>query len=84
MYLAKIFILPKPSILDPQGQAVKQGLESLGYQEIESLRMGRYIELVLDVNDSRQAEKKIKDYCESLLVNAVIESYQFTLEEIKG
>ena len=82
MFLAKVHIMPKPSILDPQGQAVAQALHKLGHKELKELRVGRYIELRLDMKEKAQAEKKVKDYCETLLANTVIESYDFELESL--
>ena len=72
----------KPSILDPQGQAVSQALHKLGHKELKELRIGRYMELRLDIKEKGQAEKKLKDYCDTLLVNPVIESYDIELEAL--
>ena len=74
--------MPKPSILDPQGQAVSDTLRKLGHREVRELRIGRYIELQLKVKEKQMAEKKIKEYCENLLANTVIESYDFELESL--
>ena len=76
--------MPKPSILDPQGQAVSQALHKLGHRELKELRIGRYIELRLDMKEKAQAEKKVNDYCNTLLANTVIESYDFELEPLSA
>ena len=73
---AKIYITLKPGVLDPQGKAVQQALSSLGVDEVQDVRVGKFIEL----NLSRNSEGRVKEMCEKLLANTVIESYRFEME----
>ena len=84
MFLAKIKVLLKESILDPQGTSVKKALENLGYKEAKDVRIGKYIEIQINLAKEREAKKKIEEYCQTLLVNSSIESYNFSLEKISS
>lgn len=67
----------KPGVLDPQGKAVADTLGRMGYREVESARIGKVIELDLeDGLSSDTAEARVKEMCEKLLANTVIESYR--------
>lgn len=76
---ALIYVTLKPEVLDPQGKAVRGGLHSLGYAETEDVRVGKYIELKLAGLDPRQAEARVREMCEKLLANPVIEQYRFEI-----
>jgi len=70
----------KPGVLDPQGKAVADTLGRMGYGEVEAARIGKIIEL--DLDDGLSAEKadaRVKEMCEKLLANTVIESYSYEL-----
>ena len=73
---AKITITLKAGVLDPQGKAVQHALASLGFGEVQDVRVGKYIELEL----SQNSEPRVKEMCEKLLANTVIESYRFEME----
>jgi len=77
---AKIYVTLKKGVLDPQGKAVKHSLETLGFNEAEDVRIGKYIEMKLKDMARSDAEEKVKDMCEKLLANTVIESYRFEVE----
>lgn len=83
MYQAAIHVTLKKSVLDPQGQTVLQALESLGFHEAKKLRVGKYFELSLDLPDRASAEAKVRQMCEKLLTNPVIEEYSFELKDHK-
>lgn len=85
MYLAKIHVTLKPSVLDPQGVAVSDALKNMGYKEVESLRLGKYMELRLDDKGLGKAhvEAKVEEMCKKLLTNVVIERYEFSVEKAK-
>ena len=69
-------------VLDPQGDAVRRSLSSLGFEEVKSARVGKLIELELDGNDRDNAEAHIQSMCEKLLANPVIEDFRIeTVEE---
>ena len=74
--IAKIHVTLKSAVLDPQGKAVLHALESLNFNEVQDVRIGRFIELKLKEEDRAKAEKRVKEMCEKLLANTVIESYQ--------
>ena len=77
---AKIYVTLKQGVLDPQGKAVKHSLETLGFNEAEDVRIGKYIVMKLKDMQKKEAEAKVKDMCEKLLANTVIESYKFDIE----
>ena len=82
MYLAKVFIRLKPTVSDPQGQTIQGGLRQLGFDSVESVRAGKYMEIRLDEDDEENAGRKVRDMCEKLLANPIIEEYTFELEVI--
>ena len=79
--LAKIYVKMKESVLDPQGKAVLGALHSLGYAEANDVRVGRYVEVRLNGASRPEAEKRVKEMCEKLLANTVIENYRFEIGE---
>lgn len=76
MYLAKIYITLKQGLLDSQGVTVKHALNSMGYAGVEEVRFGKYLELTLNSSDQAEAENQVKEMCERLLSNPVIENYR--------
>lgn len=77
--IARVFVTLKAGVLDPQGEAVKHSLGSLGFEGVEKVRQGKVIELVLEETDKAKAETQIKEMCEKLLANTVIENYAIEL-----
>jgi phosphoribosylformylglycinamidine synthase PurS subunit len=84
MYLAKIYVTLKPTVNDPQGLTVKGGLHTLGFDKVQSVRVGKYIQVRLDDADASQAEEQVREMCRKLLANPVIEDFRFELEQVKG
>lgn len=84
MYRAKILITLRKSILDPQGKAIHHGLESLGLSSIQEVRMGKYLEMVVDSKSQAEARKATEEACTKLLANPVMEDFNYTIEEIKA
>jgi phosphoribosylformylglycinamidine synthase subunit PurS len=80
MKKVKIYVTLKESILDPQGSAVKGSLDKIGYGEVEDVRIGKYLELVIGDTD-RDVDTIVKEMCEKVLTNTVIEKYRFEIEE---
>jgi phosphoribosylformylglycinamidine synthase len=78
---ARVVVTLKRSVLDPQGQAVGRALGALGFGEVKDVRLGKIIELDLDTADAAEAQKRVRDMCEKLLANTVIEEYR--VEEIR-
>ena len=77
----KVYVTLKNGILDPQGKAVQQSLHHLGYSSIKDVRLGKYIELELSAMPIEEGKKQVKEMCEKLLANTVIEEYRFEIEE---
>ena len=77
--LAKIYVTLKNGVLDPQGRAVQHSLESIGYKEAQDVRIGKFIEVKLSDMPKSEAEKKVKEMCEKMLANTVIENYRFEI-----
>lgn len=73
---AKVYVTLKKSVLDPQGKAVRHGLETLGFNEVKDVRIGKYIEVEIAETDKITAETKLRAMCEKLLANTVIEEYK--------
>jgi phosphoribosylformylglycinamidine synthase PurS subunit len=75
---ATVLVRPKEGILDPQGQAVGNSLRQLGFA-VADARVGRLVELELEVDDSDQARELVGRMCEQLLANPLVESYEIEL-----
>ena len=73
---ARVVVTLKRSVLDPQGQAVGRALASLGFAEVQGVRLGKIIELDLDSTDPAAARQRLEAMCEKLLANTVIEEYR--------
>jgi phosphoribosylformylglycinamidine synthase PurS subunit len=82
MLNVKVFVTLKKSIADPQGNAIKNALLSMGYNGISDVRMGKMIELRLDGLSRSQAEESVEGMCQRLLANTVIEDYSFEITEV--
>lgn len=84
MYKAIVTITFKKSILDPQGSAVLKALTSLGYQDVEDVRVGKHMELLVNSPNLETALEQIKEMCAKLLANPVIEEYHVEVTEVKA
>lgn len=80
MYKVKVYVTLRESVLDPQGGAVKSVLHAMDYQEVTDVRIGKYMELQLE--STEKLEERVKEMCEKLLANTVIEDYRFEVEEV--
>ncbi|MGD0649793.1 MAG: phosphoribosylformylglycinamidine synthase subunit PurS [Verrucomicrobiia bacterium] len=78
---AKIVVMPKKTVLDPQGKTVKNALESMSFKGIKDVRVGKFIEVEMEGGNKAELQKKIDEACHKLLSNPVIEEYSFTLHE---
>ena len=72
---ARVHITLKNGVLDPQGKAIHNSLEGLGFDGVEDVRQGKFIELELADSDAEAAKLKVSEMCEKLLANTVIENY---------
>lgn len=77
---AKVFVTLKKGVLDPQGKAVGEALASMGYSEVTGLRIGKFIEVELVTSSKQDAEKRLKEMCEKLLANTIVEDYKVKIE----
>ena len=77
--IARVIVTPKPVVNDPQGITVKQGLASLGFSEVSDVRIGKYIEVSLDVSSEHEARARVEEMCRQLLANHVIEDFRYNL-----
>ena len=80
MKKVKISVTLKESILDPQGSAVQGSLQKIGYAEVTDVRIGKYLEVEIADTD-RDVEAIVKEMCEKVLTNTVIEKYRYEIEE---
>lgn len=78
---ARIFIMPKEGVLDPQGKAIGHALASLGFAGIGDVRQGKVIDLDLAETDTARAVARLDEMCRKLLANTVIESYRIEIED---
>lgn len=77
----EIRVMPRPSLLDPQGQAVEHALAALGFADVANVRLGRAITFRLDRLDRAAAEQDARRMCEQLLANPVTEDFSVTLDK---
>ncbi|TMA82764.1 MAG: phosphoribosylformylglycinamidine synthase subunit PurS [Deltaproteobacteria bacterium] len=78
---ARVFVTPKEGILDPQGKAVEHSLHTLGYPEVTDVRIGKVVDLHLADVSRDSAQTRVREMCERLLANGVIEDFTFTIDE---
>jgi len=76
---ARVHVMLKTGVLDPQGEAVRHALGSLGFEGVEAVRQGKVIEIDLAETDPEAARAAVTDMCEKLLANTVIESYSIEI-----
>ncbi|HEX6837583.1 MAG TPA: phosphoribosylformylglycinamidine synthase subunit PurS [Polyangia bacterium] len=75
---ARVYVTLKSGVLDPQGQAVARALGRLGFGEVKDARIGKFIEMQL-ADDVKDVDGHIKQMCEKLLANTVIEEYRYEI-----
>ncbi len=82
MFLAKIYVTLKPTVNDPQGQTVLGSLKTIGFSSVESVRMGKYLEVMLQERERSTAEELVNEMGRKLLANPVIEDFRFEMDEV--
>lgn len=80
MKKVKVYVTLRESVLDPQGSAVMGALHSMDYSEVKDVRIGKYLELQIEESD-RDLDAIVREMCEKLLTNTVIEDYRYDVEE---
>lgn len=83
-YRGKVIVTLKPGVFDPQGVTIRNALHTLSYREVEGVKTGKYFEIILELENRQQAEKRIQEMCDKLLTNPVIENYVYQVEEMKN
>lgn len=79
---AKVYVTLKPSVLDPQGKAIKHSVELLGYQAISDIRQGKYFEIAIDSSlNQEQAREETVRMAREVLSNPIIEDFRVEIEE---
>jgi phosphoribosylformylglycinamidine synthase PurS subunit len=81
-FKAHIDIMPLEALLDPQGKAVTNSMTNIGLPEIENVRIGKHITLLIEAASKDAASAKVDEACKKLLANQIMESYRFELESI--
>lgn len=83
-WLVEVFVSLKPAVNDPQGLAIRDGLHMLGYDEVDDVRAGKYMQLEIGAGSRKEAEDRVTEMCEKLLANTVIETYRFNVSELSN
>jgi len=81
--LAKVEVTLKKAILDPQGTAVENSLNALGYENVDRVRVGKYLELILETENRELAAAQVEEMAKRLLSNPVIEDFSYQIGEVE-
>jgi phosphoribosylformylglycinamidine synthase len=81
-FLARVHVTLKPTVNDPQGLTIRDGLRALDFKEVEGVRAGKYLEVRLSAADVGKARERVDSMCDKLLANPIIESYRFEVEPL--
>ena len=82
--IARVVVMPKRVVNDPQGVTVKHGLNSLGFAEVSEVRVGKHLEVTLAGSSEEEARARVDEMCRKLLANGVIEDYRFEIAGDEG
>jgi len=83
MWLVKIYVTLKKGLLDAQGKATQNALESLGFKEVEEVRMGKYINIEMKGQNQQMVIQRVEEMGKKLLANPVIEDFNYEVEVLK-
>jgi phosphoribosylformylglycinamidine synthase len=78
---ARVTVMPKKTVLDPQGKTVAQAIRHLGMERVTGARVGKFIELEIEDGDAEATRRKLEGICRDLLSNPVIEDYRLEIEK---
>lgn len=81
-FRVEIDVMTKKEILDPQGKAVKLGLNNIGIQNIKDIRIGKHIIMEIEANNEAEAEQQVEISCKKLLANLIMEDYHYKISKI--
>ena len=82
-FYAQINVMPLKALLDPQGKAVLNSAVKTGFETLRNVRIGKHIDVEIEASSEDEASKKIDEFCSKVLVNPIIESYEFNIAEVK-
>lgn len=82
-FQAEINVMPLKALLDPQGKAVTNTLHNIGYITVADVRIGKHISLEIEAKDENEAAQKINDVCNKVLINPIMEGFEYEIKEIK-
>ena len=80
-FTAEINVMPLKALLDPQGKAVRLSMHNTGFKSVENIRIGKHIHLELEAESEIEAENKVKEACEKILSNPVMEYFEFEVKK---
>lgn len=83
MWQVKIYVTLKKGLLDAQGKATQNALESLGFEEIEEVRMGKYVNIKMKGQNRQMVIQRVEEMGKKLLANPVIEDFNYEIEVLK-
>jgi len=78
-YIAEINVMPLKALLDPQGKAVTNSMHSIGFKEVDNVRIGKHITLEIESDTKEIAEQKVVEACKKILTNPIMEGYEYTV-----
>ncbi len=81
-FKAQVYVTLRPSVLDPAGVALQAGIHHLGYTNVQSVRIGKLVELTLDAEDRSTAANQLAVIADQLLANPVIETFRIDLDDV--
>ncbi|MBH41984.1 MAG: phosphoribosylformylglycinamidine synthase subunit PurS [Dehalococcoidia bacterium] len=81
IFLANIRVVLKETVSDPQGATIMAGLKTLGFDSVQDLRAGKFLQVRITANDPQSAREQVAQMCDKLLANPVIEEYDFDIED---
>ena len=82
-FKAEINVMPLKALLDPQGKAVTGSMKNIGLPEVENVRIGKHITLEIEAASQQEAHDKVNQACVKLLANQIMESFEFSISEVK-
>jgi phosphoribosylformylglycinamidine synthase len=81
-FKAEIDVMPLEALLDPQGKAVTSSMKNIGLDSIDGVRIGRHVRLFVNASNLEDANQKVKEACDKLLANQIMEKYSFEIEAV--
>jgi phosphoribosylformylglycinamidine synthase subunit PurS len=81
-FIAEIDVMPQKEILDPQGKAVKLGLNNLGIVGVENVRVGKHMQMIIEADSKDAAEAQVEVACKKLLANLIMEDYTISISAV--